>query len=190
MTPEVQYIGHVLTPYGLNSEPSRVRAVEEMPSPADKPALLRFLGMVNYMSKFIPSLANLTQPLRELLQENMGPSILLHRPGTLWVKASKKAKVKRKDFQLGLLDYWNTPIEEIGLSTAHMLMERRTRTKLPTTSALIEQKYPTENIKEGIRRRSENSSHKTTEMRKFWILLIQETLCESESQDRIHGHLR
>jgi len=34
----------------------------------------------------------------------------------------KKAKVERKDFQLGLLGYRNTPIEEIGLSTAQMLI--------------------------------------------------------------------
>ena len=71
VTPEVPYIGHVLTSYGLKPDPSKVRAVEEMPSPADKPALLRFLGMVNYMSKFIPNLANLTQPLRELLHKEV-----------------------------------------------------------------------------------------------------------------------
>ena len=66
----------------------------------------------------------------------------------------KKTKVERKDFQFGLLDYRNTPIEEIGLSPAQMLMGRRTRTKLPTTAALLEQRYPTENIKEGLSRRS------------------------------------
>ena len=71
MTPEVPYIGHVLTSYGLKPDPSKVRAVKEMPSPADKPALLRFLGMVNYISKFIPNLANLTQPLRELLHKEV-----------------------------------------------------------------------------------------------------------------------
>ena len=59
----------------------------------------------------------------------------------------KKAKVERKDFQFGLLDYRNTPIEEIGLSPAQMLMGLRTRTKLPTTPALLEPQYPTENIK-------------------------------------------
>ena len=71
MTSEVPYIGHVLTSYRLKPDPSKVRAVEEMPSPADKPALLRLLGTVNYMSKFIPNLANLTQPLRELLHKEM-----------------------------------------------------------------------------------------------------------------------
>jgi len=71
MTPEVPYISHVLTSYGLKPDPSKVCAVEEMLSPADKPALLRFLGMVNNMSKFIPNLANLTRPLRELLHKEV-----------------------------------------------------------------------------------------------------------------------
>jgi len=48
-------------------------------------------------------------------------------------KTKTKAKVERKDF--GLLDYRNTPIEEIGLPPAQMLMGRRTRTKLPITPA-------------------------------------------------------
>ena len=100
-------------------------------------------------------------------EENMGSSILLHRPGTLRVMAfiaeravqtaknlMKKATVERRDFQFGLLDYRNNPIEEIGLLLAQMLMGRRTRTKLPTTPALLKPQYPTENIKEGLSRRS------------------------------------
>ena len=51
---QVSHIGHPLTANGLKSDPSKVRAVEEMPSPKDKSALLRFFGTVNYMSKFIP----------------------------------------------------------------------------------------------------------------------------------------
>ena len=51
---QVSHIGRPLTANGLKSDPSKVRAVEEMPSPKDKSALLRFFGIVNYMSKFIP----------------------------------------------------------------------------------------------------------------------------------------
>ena len=68
---EVPYIGHVLTSNGLKPDPKKMHAVEGMPSPEDKPALLRFLGMVNYMSKFITNLADLTQPLRELLHKDV-----------------------------------------------------------------------------------------------------------------------
>ena len=67
----------------------------------------------------------------------------------------KKAKAENKDFHLALLDYLNTPMEEINLSPAQMLMGRRTRTRLPTTPSLLEPQYPTDNIKEGLRRRAE-----------------------------------
>ncbi len=52
LTAEVPYIGHVLTPNGLKPDPSKERAIKEMPSLADKSALLTFLAMVNYMRKF------------------------------------------------------------------------------------------------------------------------------------------
>ena len=71
ITSQVPYIGHLLTANGLKPDPSKVRAVQQMPSPADKPALLRFFGMVNYMSKFIANLTDLTQPLRELLKKDV-----------------------------------------------------------------------------------------------------------------------
>ena len=67
----------------------------------------------------------------------------------------KKAKAENKDFHLALLDYRNTPMEEINLSPAQTLMGRRTRTRLPTTPSLLEPQYPTDNIKEGLRRRAE-----------------------------------
>ena len=54
------------------------------------------------------------------LQENIGSSILLQTARNLM----KKVKVERKDFQFDLLDYRNTPVEEIGLSPAQMLMGR------------------------------------------------------------------
>ena len=71
MITEVPYIGHLLTSNELKPDPRKVHSVEGMPSPADKPAHLRFLGMVNYMSKFIPNLADLTRPQRELLHKEV-----------------------------------------------------------------------------------------------------------------------
>ena len=42
-----------------------------MNQPENVSELRRFLGMVNQMGKFIINLAELTQPLRELLKKNM-----------------------------------------------------------------------------------------------------------------------
>ena len=38
-----------------------------MPNPQSKEDLRRFLGMVNYLGKFVPDLSDITAPLRELL---------------------------------------------------------------------------------------------------------------------------
>ena len=51
---EVKFHGHVFTKDGLKTDPEKVRAVVEMPRPTDQAGVKRLLGMVNYVSKFIP----------------------------------------------------------------------------------------------------------------------------------------
>ena len=63
---EVGYVGHVFTNEGLKADPSKTKAISEMTVPADVTALQRFLGMVNYLGKFIPNFSELSAPLRQL----------------------------------------------------------------------------------------------------------------------------
>ena len=63
---EVKFMGHVITDEGLKADADKVKAVEEMPSPTCKKELLSLLGFVNYLSKFLPRLAEVAQPLRNL----------------------------------------------------------------------------------------------------------------------------
>ena len=44
-----------------------MQAIKNMQAPTDVSRVRRFLGVVNQMSKFIPNLAEVTHPLRELL---------------------------------------------------------------------------------------------------------------------------
>lgn len=55
--PEVTYVGHVFTPDGLKPDPKKTAAFIEIPAPTDVFRLQRFLGMVNYLGKFIPNLS-------------------------------------------------------------------------------------------------------------------------------------
>ena len=66
---EVTYVGHVLSAKGVKSDPRKVTAIRNMDTPTNKAELLRFLGMANYLSKFMPRLSDKCAPLRELLQE-------------------------------------------------------------------------------------------------------------------------
>ncbi len=66
----VSYVGHLLTADGIKPDPDKTAAVRQMPKPEDKQALQRFLGMTNYLSKFIPHYSDVTGPLRELLKQD------------------------------------------------------------------------------------------------------------------------
>lgn len=64
---EVKFDGHAFTRDGLKTDPEKVRAVVDMQRPTDEAGVQRLLGMVNYVSKFIPNMSDLTSPLRQLL---------------------------------------------------------------------------------------------------------------------------
>ena len=64
---EVNYVGHCISSKGLKPNADRIQAILEMPEPTDKAAVQRFLGMVNYVHKFIPRLSSIAEPLRKIL---------------------------------------------------------------------------------------------------------------------------
>lgn len=68
---EITYLGHKLNSDGLKADPDKVKAVLEMKSPEDKPALRRFLGIITYLGKFISNLSTLTATLRTLLEKDI-----------------------------------------------------------------------------------------------------------------------
>jgi hypothetical protein len=107
-TTEVSYIGHKITRDGLKPDPEKVKAIHDITTPKDKKDLMRFLGMVNYLAKFVPSLSDLTQPLRELIKKD----IEWH-----WTKTHENAfnRVKSSLMQDKLLKYYDVT-EPVTLS--------------------------------------------------------------------------
>ena len=67
---EVVFLGHVISADGIRVDPKKVEAISAYPTPKDVPELRRLLGMVNHVGKFTPNLAEVTQPLRELLKKD------------------------------------------------------------------------------------------------------------------------
>ena len=66
---EVQYIGHTTTSRGLKPGDGKVSAIQQMPEPKDKTGVRRFLGMIQYLEKFLPKLADRTHKLRKLTEK-------------------------------------------------------------------------------------------------------------------------
>ena len=55
---------------GVHPEPGKVNAIHALPAPTNVTELQEFLGLVTYLSPFIPGLSTLTAPLRELLKKD------------------------------------------------------------------------------------------------------------------------
>lgn len=66
----VKYVGHVLTDQGLQPDPEKVRAVKEIPTPKSREEVRRFLGIIQYLSKFIPNLSEVDGPLRDIMKKD------------------------------------------------------------------------------------------------------------------------
>lgn len=63
----VKFLGHIISDSGISPDTDKTKAIDGMTSPKDKKELQRFLGMIGYLTKFIPNLAQATVPLRKLL---------------------------------------------------------------------------------------------------------------------------
>ena len=68
---QVSYVGHQFTNGGLKPDEAKVAAIKEMRTPDEPEALRRFLGMINYLHKFISNFSEKTAPLRELLRNDV-----------------------------------------------------------------------------------------------------------------------
>lgn len=58
----------MITKNGIKPDPSKVRALVDMPRPKDREGVIRFLGLVQYLAKFIPNMSQVDAPLRVLVK--------------------------------------------------------------------------------------------------------------------------
>ena len=65
------YMGHELTAEGVKPDERKIKAIMDMPPPADRTALMRLLGMATYLAKFVPNFSEVTGKLRELLSQDV-----------------------------------------------------------------------------------------------------------------------
>lgn len=104
---EVKFVGHLLTSNGVRADPDKVKAVMHMPTPTDVSAVRRFVGFITYLSKFLPRLSDLCEPLRKLTVQNAEWS---------WLDTHERAvtEIKRLVCTSPVLKYYD-PKEELTL---------------------------------------------------------------------------
>ena len=66
----IRFIAHIIDSSGTHANPQKTTAVTQFPIPSDVAGIQRFMGMVNHLGKCIPHLADLSDPLRQLLRKD------------------------------------------------------------------------------------------------------------------------
>ncbi|XP_062614646.1 uncharacterized protein K02A2.6-like [Saccostrea cucullata] len=67
---EISFHGHKISKDGVKVDESKVKAILDMPAPTDVSGIKRLCGMVQYMSKFLPDLSKVLEPLRLLTRKD------------------------------------------------------------------------------------------------------------------------
>jgi len=67
----VRYLGYCVSADGVWPDWHKVRGIVDMPTSTDRKALLRFLGMVTFLSHWLPCLTNMRKLLMELLKNDL-----------------------------------------------------------------------------------------------------------------------
>ena len=62
----IEFFGHVFTSSGVSPDPRKVEAIANASDPTNAQEVRSLLGLVTYCSRFIPDLATISAPLREL----------------------------------------------------------------------------------------------------------------------------
>lgn len=69
-TTEVEYLGVIITPEGVQMDPSKIKTILDWPTPSTVKQLQSFLGFANFYRRFIDNYSGITKRLNKLTQKD------------------------------------------------------------------------------------------------------------------------
>ena len=103
----ITFMGHRITNEGIVVDPEKVRAITDMPIPRTLGDLRKFLGVINYVGKFILNLTTVRKPLQDLTKKDVMWT---------WSESQQSSFNMTKDLisRVPVLSYYN-PLKELTL---------------------------------------------------------------------------
>ena len=68
-------LGFVVSCRGIELDPSKVKAIHELPPPRNKTEVMNLLGRLNYISRFIAQLTTTCEPTFKLLKKDIAGQV-------------------------------------------------------------------------------------------------------------------
>jgi hypothetical protein len=65
---EVEFLGHLLKPYGLTMSQAKIEKIINFAKPATLTEMHSFIGLANYFRDFVPGFEQIAKPLRDLVE--------------------------------------------------------------------------------------------------------------------------
>lgn len=85
---KIDFLGHELTPEGVKPLPKYIDSISNFRAPRTIEELQSFLGLVNYINKWIPNLATTSEPLKELLRKKLSEKATVEK---IWLEKQEEA---------------------------------------------------------------------------------------------------
>ena len=63
-------MGHIVSERGIEVDPEKIKAILDMPAPRNEKEIRGFLGILQYISRFIARLTDICEPIFRLLRKN------------------------------------------------------------------------------------------------------------------------
>ena len=67
----VEYLGHVVSAQGVQTDPKKLQAMAQYPTPTDVKSLRSFLGLTSYYRRFVPAFSRVASPLYALTKKDV-----------------------------------------------------------------------------------------------------------------------
>ena len=64
---QVQYLGHIVSDQGIQTDPDKIAALQQWPTPSNLKDLRSFLGFAGYYRRFVCNYSKIVKPLNALL---------------------------------------------------------------------------------------------------------------------------
>ena len=67
----IKFLGHTVTSEGLKPDLEKLKAIRDMKEPSHITELRRFIGLVQYLAKFLPNRSDVIEPLSKLTKHDV-----------------------------------------------------------------------------------------------------------------------